>query len=314
MTRQRHKLKPASSYTCLSMAGNDPDDEIAKIYSSDKLASSTPCLLSSDDGDSNHYTDPELDMICTVRYRSIRIKMYKRSSQPDRMFYYEPIVVLNPHSIESRSISTGPAGKSYVRFTIHMWNDEIQQAVVKRAGRFSSLPVDDDDVQVLPYEKISLEMKSTGCYSTWGTVRLPQHPVSYRQLDQSLDFYLQCPSKEAADILANELRENPGFSTQHLALECKGLSLITWKPENNNLSENGTASTKISSSSKPSQSGIIFSFNISCMEEDQGSAEQSAENKVWQPKSHWTEGVLSQCQNLQQRLNGMNHLLNVIIK
>lgn len=222
--QKKLQLAASKSYTCLDAV----DGQYEEWKADDKITGSTPCLyMAEDDAPSCNPPDHFLPLIRTVRYQNFRVKVYKGVQQPEKMYYYEPIVMLVPQSIDSRAIVTCPTGQAYVRFVIQMWNDEVQKCVVDRLRKSSAILLeDDDDVQVMPYEEVRLVMKKAE-YNCWNDVTVPGNPTTYHQLDQALEFYFLCPSKEAADMLAKEMRANPGFSTRHLALECKGLSFST---------------------------------------------------------------------------------------
>lgn len=157
-----------------------------------------------------------------MHYHHFYISIFQNASQQgSKWYFYEPIVLLDPHSIASQSSKA--TGQHYVRFKLEMWSKDLHVKVIDFIKERTDEFVELQNVQLMPYGKIQLVKKS---FPETGkrTYRLPQQPIPYQRMNETLQFYLLCDSKEATDSLADDLSTDPEFTMRHLGLECSWMS------------------------------------------------------------------------------------------
>ena len=118
----------------------------------------------------------------------------------------------------------------FVRFKIQMWNQGLRLAVLDRLRTLPGLNlIQEDDVHVLPFERVQLVCKS-GSFTQ--SIKFMDKPKSYHRLNETFDFFFECDSLSTAYILAEKLRSIPLFLLEkwELALECRGLTLPRNEP------------------------------------------------------------------------------------
>jgi len=174
----------------------------------------------------NLATSSPLFEVTKVRYQDLLIKIFSHSSLDNnpRHFFFEPLVLLDPKSIVDKSPKTFK--QAFIQFTIRMWNDKLRIKVLERLRSLKSLqdvPIEEDDVCVLPFEEVLLVCKSGAIPES---TRLTNEPTSYLRSKEKLDFYLLCDEPSLVNALAEDFRQNPEFtvSSWQLKLECRGLS------------------------------------------------------------------------------------------
>lgn len=143
--------------------------------------------------------------------------------------------------------------QDYVRFSIQMWNSEIRAKVLQRLQslpEFTDLNIHEDDVSVMPFEEVFLDIKPGSIHQS---ISLMDQPSSYIRLNESIDFYFLCDLPSTATVMAEDFRRYPEFTLKNLqlALKCRGLAL------------EDEASVKLSKSP-------TFSFNISVHRPESG--------------------------------------------
>ena len=112
----------------------------------------------------------------SMPYRNFRISIFKKPGR--NLFYYEPIVVLDPKSIDR---SSGKVG-----FKIELWNIQLEQEIAKFLQEFEEFPKN-SRLQVMPYEQVQLVKLSRGKRGTIG-YSIYGGPKPYLQLHQSIEF------------------------------------------------------------------------------------------------------------------------------
>ena len=168
------------------------------------------------------YPGPELAEVSRMRYHNLHVKIYKyMGTCSSSKYFYEPILLIDPRKIQNQvNYSTGQA---YVRFTVQMWDDDVGEQVLNCLKRLpDSRFIEEDYVQMMPFEKVRLVFRESSMSSTY---RLPEKARDFQHLPQHLQFHLLCETKEAAYTLAESFRADPEYLAQDLALEC----LITTK-------------------------------------------------------------------------------------
>jgi len=165
--------------------------------------------------------------VAKVCYENVIITIFTDSTEKNSaQFYYQPLALLDPKSIVRES--NGFLKQEFVRFTVQMWNQELRSKVLDRLRSLPSLKdheIQEDDVHVMPYEEVQLLFKPNSVHQA--SIQLFNEPTPYVLLNETLDFYLLCESAPIANLLAQDLRRNPGSTLKglQLAMECRGLSL-----------------------------------------------------------------------------------------
>lgn len=186
--------------------------------------------------------------IAKVRYRHLLVKIFSGSSDSNpRQFFFEPLVLLDPKSIVSRS--HGSFNQNFIRFTLQMWNEDLRSKVLERLRSLESLgdvKIGEEDVCVMPFKEVQLVCRPNGISQY---IRLVDQPTSYLRSNENLDFYLLCDVlSSSVDVLAKDFRQNTEFTLNgwQLKLECRGLSIKSGaSPAGSALSEYPTFSFNI---------------------------------------------------------------------
>ena len=160
----------------------------------------------------NHDPVPVLIPFGAMSYGHFRISIFKAGTD---LFFYEPIVVLDPKSIKTKQVSLLTGGpRLEVSFKIEMWNSNLEYEINKYLQREVE-PFKRFRLQVMPYEQVRL-LKTSGDRGKIA-FELPCIPKSYMQLHHSLEFKVWCDStleKSFLDDLGHQL-------ANHLALELR---------------------------------------------------------------------------------------------
>ena len=167
----------------------------------------------------------QLTEIAKTNYRGLIIKIFSEKNYGDkdsqRRFYFEPVALLDPQSIVSESHVL--LKQDFVRFTIRMWNEELQSKV-KSCLKSILTGVKLENISVMPYEEVQLSFKKGFALQPF---RLLEEETSYERQNESLDYYFICDSLTTATTVARDFRLHPDFSLKNfpLQLTCKGLVL-----------------------------------------------------------------------------------------
>ncbi len=168
-----------------------------------------------------------LTEIAKINYCGLTIKIFAETnygkSDSQRRFYFEPAVLLDPQSFASES--HGLLKQDYVRFTIRMWNEELQSKV-KSCLKSILTGVKMENISVMPYEDVQLSFKKGFAFQPFRLLE-ERETASYERQNESLDFYFLCDSLSTATTLAKDFRLHPNFSLKNFPLQlvCKGLVL-----------------------------------------------------------------------------------------
>ncbi|XP_046456487.1 uncharacterized protein LOC124203727 [Daphnia pulex] len=149
--------------------------------------------------------DPSMSMV----YGNFLVEIYEHANNgkatttdiSQKKFYYSPLALLDHKSAVS---SFNKAMKqAEVRFSVEMWNDKVQNEVMKYLSEFLSQEIKYDKVRVIPLEKVILT-------SNTPTSDYTLSPV-WTNYDKSktLKLSLSCYDQKICDDLANEMRSNP---------------------------------------------------------------------------------------------------------
>ena len=169
---------------------------------------------------------PVLFQVAKVKFHDLLVRIFSDSlDKKPRQFFFEPLVVLDPKSIVSKS--HGFFKQDFICFTVQMWNEELRSKVLERLRSLEGLQnvkIGEEDVCVMPYEEVKLVFKSG---SVPKSITLMDQPTSYLRSNENLDFYLLCDVSSASSALAEDFRKFPEFTLKSwkLALECRGLGI-----------------------------------------------------------------------------------------
>lgn len=167
--------------------------------------------------------------VAKVKYRDLLIRIFSDSLESSRrQFFFEPLVLLDPKSIVSKS--HGSLNQNFIQITIQMWNEQVRSKVLERLRSlptFQNVKIEEEDICVMPFEEVQLVCRKPGGISP--SIRLQDEPKSYFRYNQNLDFYLICDAASSASVLADDFRQNPEFTLNgwQLKLQCSGLSTKT---------------------------------------------------------------------------------------
>jgi hypothetical protein len=150
------------------------------------------------------------DTFSSMEYGNFLIEIYEhadnnqKSSDSQKKYFYSPLALLD----HSSAVST------YNRFTkqpemsfrIEMWNDKVQNEVVKHLNEIVGHQIKSNQVRVLPLDKVILTSKiPTTDYS-------PSPVWTNYDRSKTLWFSLSCYDQKICDELANEMRSVPKHS------------------------------------------------------------------------------------------------------
>jgi hypothetical protein len=119
----------------------------------------------------------------------------------EKKYFYSPIGLLDHTSVVSRLNRV--TKQSEMRFRIEMWNDKVQNEVVKHLNEIVGHEIKSNKVRVIPLEKVLLASEiPTDTYSL--------SPV-WKNYDKgkTIWFSLSCNEQKICDELANEMRSDP---------------------------------------------------------------------------------------------------------
>ncbi|XP_046645655.1 probable E3 ubiquitin-protein ligase bre1 [Daphnia pulicaria] len=147
------------------------------------------------------------DTLGSMEYGNFLIEIYehannhKATTTPNqKKYYYSPIALLDHKS--ANSTYNRVTKQSEMRFRIEMWNNKVQNEVVKHLNDVGH-EVKSNKVTVIPFEKVILTSKRpTVDYS------LSPEWTNYDK-SKTLRLSLSCYDQKICDELANEMRSDP---------------------------------------------------------------------------------------------------------
>jgi hypothetical protein len=148
------------------------------------------------------------DTLSSMVYGSFLIEIYEHvnnhkatTTSSEKRYFYSPIALLDYKS--AASFYNNVTKQPEMRFSIEMWNDKVQNEVVKHLNDIVGHEVKSNKVAVIPFEKVILTSKRP-------TVDYSLDP-QWTNYDKSttLRLSLSCFDQKVCDELANEMRSNP---------------------------------------------------------------------------------------------------------
>ncbi len=148
------------------------------------------------------------DTLSSMKYGNFLVEIYEHANNHkatttagEKKYFYSPIALLDHKSAVSsyNNVTKQPE----MRFRIEMWNDKVQNEVVKHLKKIVGQEIQSDKVRVIPLEKVILATKrATVDYS------LDPEWTNYDK-SKTLRLSLSCFEQKICDELANEMRSNP---------------------------------------------------------------------------------------------------------
>ena len=166
------------------------------------------------------------DTIGSVKYGALRINVYaharnqhQQTTQPtatSNRYFYAPLCLLNHKTATSSvNVNANPSQKYQVSFDVEMWNDDLQKEVTNWIKE-KDKNVNEDLVQITPFEQVTLGFSCATCFSDRFSLSTAWMPYT---MTKSVTMRLFCYSQSDCDSLAQEMRERPQmFSDLRLLL------------------------------------------------------------------------------------------------
>jgi hypothetical protein len=148
------------------------------------------------------------DTLSSMKYGNFLVEIYEHANNHkatttagEKKYFYSPIALLDHKSAVSsyNNVTKQPE----MRFRIEMWNDKVQNEVVKHLKKIVGQEIQSDKVRVIPLEKVILTSNTPAKdYSL--------SPV-WTNYDKSktLRISLSCFEQKICDELASQMRSNP---------------------------------------------------------------------------------------------------------
>jgi hypothetical protein len=143
-----------------------------------------------------------------MEYGNFRIEIYEHAhnhkattNASQKKYFYSPLALLDNKSAESSYNRI--TKQSEMRFRVEMWNDKVQNEVVKHLNQIVGQDIKSNQVAIIPLEKVILT-------SNVPTEDYSLSPV-WTNYDKSkiLRLSLTCFDRKVCDEMANEMRSNP---------------------------------------------------------------------------------------------------------
>jgi hypothetical protein len=148
------------------------------------------------------------DTLSSMKYGNFLVEIYEHANNhketttaSQKKYFYSPIALLDHKSAVSsyNNITKQPE----MRFSIEMWNDKVQNEVVKHLNKSIGQEIQSDKVRVIPLERVILASKrATVDYS------LDPEWTNYDK-SKTLRLSLSCFEQKICDELASQMRSNP---------------------------------------------------------------------------------------------------------
>jgi hypothetical protein len=103
------------------------------------------------------------DTLSSMEFGNFLIEIYEhadnnhKSTASQKKYFYSPIALLDHSS--AVSIYNRFTKQPEMRFRVEMWNDKVQNEVVKYLNKIVGQEIQPDNVRVLPLEKVFLTSK-----------------------------------------------------------------------------------------------------------------------------------------------------------
>ena len=172
------------------------------------------------------------DPLSSMEFGNFLIEIYEHANNQnattsEKKYFYSPLGLLDHKSAVSRyNMVTKQPG---MRFCVEMWNDKLQNEVVKHLKEIVDQEIKSNKVRVIPLDKVIVTSKiSTADYSL--------SPV-WKNYDKrkTIWFSFSCNDLQVCDELANEMQSDP-TQFDHLKLLYSLSSLTTYTTKQTTIS------------------------------------------------------------------------------
>ncbi len=143
-----------------------------------------------------------------MKYGNFFIEIYEhvdnnqKSTDSQKKYFYSPLALLN-HSSAVSSYNRFTK-QPEMRFRIEMWNDKVQNEVLKHLNDIVGHEIKSKQVRVIPLEKVFLTSKRASTEEYFLSPEWTNYDKS-----KTLRLSLSCYDQKICDELANEMRTNP---------------------------------------------------------------------------------------------------------
>jgi hypothetical protein len=143
-----------------------------------------------------------------MEYGNFLIEIYEHANNhkattaaSQKKYFYSPLALLDHKS--AVSIYNNVTNQPEMRFRVEMWNDKVQNEVVKHLNEVVGYEIKSNKVRVIPLEKVILS-------SNLPTADYSLSPVwTIYDKRKTLRLSLSCYDQKICNKLANEMRSNP---------------------------------------------------------------------------------------------------------
>lgn len=142
----------------------------------------------------------------TVPLGEFHVRTYEKEPSSHR-FYFAPLALL-----EHTSASGGRnnlTGENQMVFRVDMWTDELLYIVKEHLGNVSGLPVAENKVSIVPFDKVSMRCRRCSA------ARPDSHWRSFSHGPKQMEFRMICTALEECRDLGEQMIRHPEqFSSQ----------------------------------------------------------------------------------------------------
>jgi hypothetical protein len=156
------------------------------------------------------------DSLSSMEYGNFLVEIYEHANNhkatttdSQKKYFYSPLALLD----HSRAVSSynNVTKQPEMRFLVEMWNDKVQNEVVKYLNEIVGHQIKSNKVRVIPLEKVILTS------STLATDYLLSPVWKNYDKRKTIWFFLSCFDQKICDELADQMRSNP-HQFDHLKL------------------------------------------------------------------------------------------------
>jgi hypothetical protein len=147
------------------------------------------------------------DSLSSLKYGNFHIEIYehinnhKTTTTSEKKYFYSPIALLDHKNAFSRFNKV--TKKQEMRFSIEMWNDQVENEVVQHLKQIVGSEIQPYKVRVFPLENVIL-------ISNTPTEGYSLSPVwTHYDKSKKLRLSLSCDDKKICDELENEMQSDP---------------------------------------------------------------------------------------------------------
>ena len=164
-----------------------------------------------------------------MEYGNFRIEIYQHVNNQkaianQKKYFYSPLSLLDHKSAVSRYNRI--TKQSEMRFRVEMWNDKVQNEIVKHLNEIVGHEIKSNQVAIIPFEKVILT----------SNVLTEDYSISpeWTNYDKSktIWFYLSFNDRQICDEMAAEIQSDP-TQFHHLKLR---YSLSSWQTKQTTIS------------------------------------------------------------------------------